>query len=110
MSSNATCARVTGGQVRCWGDNGDGEVGDNTIVSRELPTVTRNPVDTAPLKNATNLGPGDSHTCTVLANGQVRCWGDNDNGQLGNNDVAHRLGPARGRQPELSRTTTEELP
>jgi len=92
LGSNATCARVTGGQVRCWGDNQDGEVGDTTVLNRDLPTVTRNPVDTAPLKNATTLGPGDSHTCAVLANGQVRCWGDNSNGELGNNDNPNDTG------------------
>ena len=51
---------------------------------------------------AVNLGPGrsavevsttNSHTCALLDDGSIRCWGRNDYGQLGMGDTANRLGP-----------------
>ena len=32
---------------------------------------------------ATPIAAGDQHTCAIVANGTVQCWGKNDHGQLG---------------------------
>jgi len=85
--AGTTCARLTTGQVRCWGDNDNGQIGDGTIVSRRLPVTTRNPGDTGPLTSIAAVASGDAHTCALTSNGQVRCWGDNDNGQLGDDSI-----------------------
>src|SRR5690606_4392283 len=43
-----------------------------------------------PLRPAT----GDEHTCAVVENGTVKCWGLNDNGQLGDGTKTTRYAPA----------------
>lgn len=79
-----SCAVVSGG-VWCWGDNTTGEIGDGTNTNRASP------VQVPGIAGATAVaGGGDSpptpygHTCAVLSGGEVRCWGYNQYGQLGN--------------------------
>ncbi len=89
-----TCALTTSGAVRCWGDNGSGELGDGTSHIRLTP------VPVAGLDGgvvAVSAGGGVScrhldgtlrcrpvaHTCAVTASGAVRCWGSNSSGQIG---------------------------
>jgi alpha-tubulin suppressor-like RCC1 family protein len=44
----------------------------------------------------TQLAAGDSFTCALLATGSVRCWGRNDNGQLGDGTLVDRVRPPSG--------------
>jgi len=90
-----TCALLDNGQVKCWGygimlglgissssdHRGDGpaEMGDN------LP-----PVDLGTGRTATAITGGDGSACALLDNGQVKCWGSNDFGQLGLGDTNRR--------------------
>lgn len=73
-----TCARLTDRTVWCWGENGNGQLGDNTT------SDSRVPVQVQGINTAEDISAGGNHTCAVLADGTVRCWGDNLNGQLGN--------------------------
>src|SRR5438034_3530979 len=73
-----SCAVLTDGTVRCWGANTRGEVGiSNAADDVLLPT----PV--AGLTSVTAIACGLLHTCAVLQDGTVRCWGGNGYGQLG---------------------------
>jgi alpha-tubulin suppressor-like RCC1 family protein len=83
-----TCARLTGGGLRCWGNNAEGQLGDGTIETRHLPVATRNALDTAGLRNVVGVDTGSFFTCAALANGQARCWGTNTHGQLGDDGNA----------------------
>jgi alpha-tubulin suppressor-like RCC1 family protein len=82
-----TCARLASGGVRCWGVNGQGQVGDGTLVDRPAPT----PV--AGLTAAVDLAVGANHACAVLADGSVRCWGSNASGALGDGTLVDRPTP-----------------
>ncbi len=93
-SSNHTCAILDNGKVKCWGLNIDGQLGLGDTVNRgdgpgemgaSLPSVSLGAGRTA-----VALAVGNSHTCAVLDDATVKCWGRNDSGQLGLGDVLPR--------------------
>jgi len=88
------CALLEGGQVRCWGNNITGALGLGrgshvTIGDDELPT-SEAVVDVGGV--VTKLAVGSRHTCALMEDGTVRCWGDNNDSQLGIGGVPNRIG------------------
>jgi uncharacterized repeat protein (TIGR01451 family) len=84
-----TCAVLDNGTVKCWGIGTDGRLGygnTNTIGDNETP-ATVGPVDLGPGRTAVAITAGSFHTCALLDNGTVRCWGRSDVGQLGYGNV-----------------------
>lgn len=82
-----TCARLSGGNVYCWGYNSTGEIGDGTMVNRTTPVLV--PVGGA----ASFISLGDEHSCAALTTGAVMCWGNNGNGRLGDGTTVNRSLP-----------------
>ncbi len=77
-----TCALLREGLVRCWGDNSKGQLGLGTAANLSGQPPYKNglvPLGAA----AVALTAGDSHTCALMADQSVRCWGANGYGQLG---------------------------
>jgi alpha-tubulin suppressor-like RCC1 family protein len=75
-----TCALLSNGHVRCWGSSDKGQLG----TMKSGPGTKENaPVELPSLTNATQLALGGSHSCAVLADTTMACWGDNASGQLG---------------------------
>jgi len=80
-----TCAVLDNGSVRCWGVGAFGQLGyasTSTVGETQSPGSV-GPVDLGAGRTATALTTGDLHTCALLDDGSVRCWGDGDNGRLG---------------------------
>ena len=74
------------GRVRCWGLGFSGQLGygnSASIGDDETPGTAGPPVDLGPGRTALALSAGEFHTCAVLDNGSVRCWGFGGNGRLG---------------------------
>ena len=86
VGGDHACAIVGGGQVRCWGANGVGQLGAGTTDPQTGAVLVQQDVDPdedQPLTGVTGLVAGDSHTCALLSSSRVRCWGLNSRGQLG---------------------------
>ncbi len=75
------CAVVNGG-AQCWGENDDGEIGNNDIrdVSAPTPVIGLS-------SGVTAVASGEYHSCALVSGG-VKCWGYNSDGELGNGSTA----------------------
>ncbi len=83
-----TCALTSAGGVQCWGDNADGQSGDGS----DFPS--RPPSQVVGLESGVlDIAAGGNHSCALLGNGAIRCWGRNSNGQLGDGTTDERLIP-----------------
>jgi alpha-tubulin suppressor-like RCC1 family protein len=82
-----SCARTDSGQVLCWGDNTDGQLGDGSTSNRNTPVAVSN------LSNVVQLTAGSSHSCALNGIGKAVCWGYNLYGQLGNGSTSNSKTP-----------------
>ena len=91
-----TCAVLSTGIVRCWGRNVDGQLGlgHYTDIGDNEPVLNASTVDVGGSK-VLQVSADDGHTCALLSTGDVKCWGLNGNGQLG-----------QGNTPTVPRTNT----
>ena len=78
-----TCALDVDGSVRCWGDNSLGQIGDGSRGARFVPTAVH-----LPSGAASAIATGAQHSCALLRDQRVLCWGSNMDGQLGVTGVA----------------------
>ena len=90
-----TCALHEGGSVSCWGDNLRGQLGngveppdfeDPSFDLSEIRMGLVLPVAVKEITDSTAIDAGYFHTCALLSNGRVACWGANSVGQLGNGE------------------------
>src|SRR5262249_33660460 len=76
VGGNHSCAVKSDGTAACWGRNAVGQLGDLSTTPRAIP------VPVTGLDNVVELAVGDDitdsleHTCALLTDGSVRCWGD----------------------------------
>jgi len=87
-----SCALLTTGQVKCWGDNEYGELGDgrsyleepNSSIPQLVSGIT-NAVEISASEGHAEVGGSvrEGHVCALLTTGSVICWGANESGQLG---------------------------
>ncbi len=82
-----SCALLDNGNVKCWGNNAFGQLGlgdtdtrgdESGEMGNSLPAI-----DLGSGQTATRLAAGGRHSCALLDNGNVKCWGNNAFGQLG---------------------------
>lgn len=74
-----TCALTTDGEVYCWGNGGNGRLGNGQSENQTVPVRASLPAD----ERFTSVSAGMTHSCAVSAGGAVYCWGENRNGRLG---------------------------
>ena len=85
-----SAAIKTDGTLWTWGDNGAGQLGDNTITNRSSPVQT-----IAAGTNWKQVSCGGYHTVAIKTDGTLWLWGDNSNGQLGDSTIADRSSPVQ---------------
>lgn len=82
-----TCAILDDSTLKCWGQGGDGQLGydNNTNVGDGSGTAMASlgTVNLGSGRTAKAVSAGGSHTCAILDNDQLKCWGNNNVGQLG---------------------------
>jgi alpha-tubulin suppressor-like RCC1 family protein len=78
-----TCALLTDGALRCWGGGFYGETGhgNRDLVGDDETAASVPPVDFGGA--AVDVATGGHHTCVLLDEGRVRCWGDGNYGEIG---------------------------
>ncbi|HQZ84314.1 MAG TPA: hypothetical protein PLB21_01625 [Actinomycetota bacterium] len=94
-----TCAILSSKALKCWGANGNGQLGQGDTKARgdqpgEMGAALP-PIDLGKGRTVLDVAAGGAHTCAVLDNGAVKCWGLNRTGQLGLGDATQR-GSAAG--------------
>jgi len=96
LGGRHSCAITSDNMLKCWGYNGSGWIGDGTFTHRTTPTT----IDLLDGSNGSNDSPlpeqvvlGFSQTCVVMDNNVLKCWGMNDDGQLGDGSTIDRTLP-----------------
>ncbi|HEX2669879.1 MAG TPA: hypothetical protein VHM25_03350, partial [Polyangiaceae bacterium] len=97
-ADDQACAIVGAGALKCWGWNNSGELGSDDTISRgALPGQMGDALKFVNLgvgRRALQISAGGAHTCVLLDDRSVKCWGANSDGQLGYDDTLPRGGAA----------------
>jgi alpha-tubulin suppressor-like RCC1 family protein len=76
------------GTAWTWGANNNGQLGDNTTVSKSSPVSV-----VGGFTNWCQIKAGNSHGVGLRTNGSAWAWGFNNNGQLGTNNTTNTSSP-----------------
>ena len=89
LSNN--CVILDDDTLKCWGSGGSGQLGYSDTTNRNAPPAT--PVDLGAGRTAKAVSCGDYHTCAILDDDSLKCWGSGYGGQLGYGDSTDRYSP-----------------
>ena len=85
-----TCLVGADGRAFCWGGNDRGQVGNGGTMRTAVPSIV------SPEVRFGTIAAGLSHSCALArGTGAAWCWGDNDQGQLGDRTIAPHATPVR---------------
>ena len=82
--SSHSCAALSNGTLKCWGNNNYGQLGYGANAT--LGDTVNDPslVGSVPFSNTVlQLATGNNHTCALAGGQKIRCWGSNSKGQIG---------------------------
>ena len=85
VGEDHTCAILTDATVACWGNNSDGQLGNNSVPHTAVPVAVYLPGSSRhKLSNIIDIAASGYFTCALQNTGAVYCWGKNAYGSLGN--------------------------
>lgn len=99
LHTEHSCAVLDNNRLKCWGQNGNGQLGygdrnfrgdRNDELGDNLGYVDLGTDSTGSPWSVKLVRVGTSHSCAILSNDQIKCWGRNSSGQLGYGDTAQR--------------------
>jgi alpha-tubulin suppressor-like RCC1 family protein len=83
-----SCGVRTGGTLWCWGDNGNGDLGNGSMYMSSLPVrVTDSAANQSATKTWSSVSAGSDYTCGIRTDGTLWCWGNGAFGVLGINKL-----------------------
>ena len=85
LGGEHSCAVMDDSSIKCWGDGGNGRLGNGATTDQSSPVDVHTSADNSDaLSDIANLSLGTPQTCAVTNDTTVKCWGDGNSGQLGN--------------------------
>jgi len=97
---NHACALMSDERIKCWGDSTYGQLG--TSGGSSLPDVT-NFWSTSSMP--TQVSSGRNHTCAILVDQSVWCWGDNNWAQMGRGFISNAPFWSPAQVPQIGSTS-----
>jgi alpha-tubulin suppressor-like RCC1 family protein len=94
---------LSDGSAKCWGYNDALQLGNGTRTETNTPGA---PINLGTGRTATAITTGELHTCAILDDGTVKCWGSNFEGQLGNGNTDNTGTPSNPLNLGIGRTAT----
>lgn len=98
LGNGHVCAILTDNSLKCWGNNSSGQLGYGDTRSRGNASADMGDnllrVNLGNGRKVKAVALGNGHTCALLDNGKLKCWGSNAQNQLGYGDTADRGGTA----------------
>jgi alpha-tubulin suppressor-like RCC1 family protein len=79
LGKEHSCAVLATNATYCWGSRQAGQ----TAQTVDAAILDKTPVVIASLTTKHSISAGDFHTCSIAEGGAVKCWGNNELGQLG---------------------------
>ena len=83
-NEGGNCAQLTSGGVDCWGYGADGALGDGQLSDSAVPVTVVGTSGSGTLNGVADLDSDNGGFCARLGSGGVDCWGNGNDGELGN--------------------------
>ena len=84
-----TCATLDDGTLQCWGQNSNGQLGIGSTTGQTTPQT----VNLGFGRRVESVSTGEYHTCAILDDGSLKCWGRNIYGELGTGSTTQQTTP-----------------
>jgi alpha-tubulin suppressor-like RCC1 family protein/subtilase family serine protease len=90
---NHSLALCSDGTIASWGNNASGQLGNNTTTNSFIPVAVTTSGTALAGKTVVAVAAGFGHSLALCSDGTVAAWGENNDGQLGNNSTTNSLVP-----------------